>query len=68
MILTNKYTFIRGEEPYDNEEVDKSSIEEIIEINEEETIVNEDSNSCFSHLHVHSQFSILHESRYRIII
>ena len=49
-------------QPYDNEEVDKSSKEEIIEINEEETIVNDDSNSCFSHLHVHSQFSILQAS------
>ena len=49
-------------QPYDNEEIDKSSKEEIIEINEEATIVNEDSNSCFSHLHVHSQFSILQAS------
>jgi len=50
-------------QPYEKEEVDEQ-VNEIIENNENESIVENEIEieSCFSHLHVHSQYSILQAS------
>ena len=49
--------------PYEKEKNSEISKEESIQkSDEEEVIIDNDSFSCFSHLHVHSQFSILQAS------